>query len=116
MKTTIYMVYANMDRTEGRGPSVPIGYFESESQAYEFAKGKDVQGTDAKVYKYEAEICDDNRNNRYYKALTVYPPVTVVVATLEWQAKDKTAKLKEAALAKARAAGLTDLELQLLRE
>lgn len=114
MKTTIYMIYANMDGTEGRGPSVPIGYFESEAQAYEFAKGKDVQGSDARVREYEAEVSNDGRNNRHYKTLTVYAPVQVVLTIPGWKTKDEALKLKKEALAKARKAGLTDEDLKAL--
>lgn len=34
---TIYQVLQNADSNEGRGPMVPIGFFESEDEAWEFA-------------------------------------------------------------------------------
>ena len=63
---TVWNVWANSDLTEGRGHVVIIGTFDSEIAAKHFAKGKNVQGTDAEVRIGRAIY--DRDTNQYFAA------------------------------------------------
>lgn len=50
---TIFACYTNTDLTEGRGAEYPFAFAEKQSTATRLAKGKGVQGTDARVQQVQ---------------------------------------------------------------
>lgn len=100
----IFIVYTNTDLTEGRGHQVPIAYAAGEATARRLAKGKGVQGSDAQVEEFEAI----KHRNQWCAPFTLQQPT---------KADEKQEQLlaeRRDALARARAAGLSDDDLRAL--
>lgn len=102
----VYSVWVNTDLTEGRGHQVPIAVCEIEATAIRLAKGRDVQGTNGNVHKMVAVRI----NNGPWLA-----PVQIHAASKEDHVAQQAKNEREAVLAKAKAAGLTDDEIAVLR-
>lgn len=102
---TIHVCYTNSDLTEGKGWQIPFAYAELYSTALRLAEKKGVMGSDAEV-----------RSCRGFRiGNQVYGPVHLEPATAVDQARDHYRINREAAVAKARAAGLTEDEILLIR-
>lgn len=105
---TVYVAHTNTDCTEGRGRDVPIAVCRMESTARRIARGRYVQGSDGPVHPVNmVEI-----NGRWFlpaNCVDIIEPSAGDVAAQE--------KLDErgAAVAKAKAAGLTDDDIRALR-
>lgn len=61
----IYRVYANSDLDEGRGNNVCIGTYLYRHMAEKMAKGKDVMGTDAKIFSITRKVVVDETGNYF---------------------------------------------------
>lgn len=107
-KRTVWVAYTNTDCTEGRGRDIPIAVCAVESTALRLSRKRYVQGSDGPVRKMELVKID----GKWYA-----PSAAIVV--IEPTSEDITAQAvidaRREALAKARAAGLTDAELLALR-
>lgn len=101
-----YVVVSNTDLTEGRGFSVHLGYTESLQCARRLAKGKGVQGTDAYVQKCRLYQIEGD----------LYGPITFTRPTPEDIELDARDRAHAEAIAAARKAGLTDEQIEALRE
>lgn len=106
---TIYVVFSNTDLTEGRGAEHPIGCFESKTSAINFSKKKGVQGTDADVREMPSFLVD-----MAIYGHCVYAPAIIHKPSDEDKRKDELHYLRENALKKAKAAGLTKEEIDLI--
>lgn len=104
-KRDLYAVWTNTDLTEGRGMEYPFAICIEESTALRLALGKGVQGHQAPVTKVKAF-----RFNNW-----VHAPVRVHQPTPEDLATQKKIDTASAVIAKARAAGLTNEEINALR-
>jgi hypothetical protein len=101
----IYSVISNTDLTEGRGTTLYLGHFESESQAIEYGKGKYVMGSDAPVQRFPTYRIDGVH----------YGPIRVTYASDEYIKKDRAIELRRQALEKAEALGLTKEEIDIIK-
>ena len=101
-----YVVLQNTDLTEGRGIERPIGWFESEWDALEFAKGKGPMGSPANVKPF---LPPDESGN-----LTI-GPVYIQPASTKGKRLDGLNHRHKAAVERAKEAGLSDDEIKDLR-
>jgi hypothetical protein len=112
---TVYVAYTNTDCTEGRGYDVPIAVCEMESTAIRLARHKYVQGSDGPVRALEL-IKVDGRWYAPRDAVTVVPPTHEDrLAQRVLDEKKMAQERAQAVREKARAAGLTDEEIDALR-
>lgn len=105
---TVYAVYTNSDLTEGRGTQTVLCVCEIEATAIRMAKGKYVMGTDAPIQPITVE----RHGEKWFyptSAVSVVPPTAADVARQELL--DSTT----AAIARAKAAGLHDADIELIR-
>jgi len=103
-KKTVWVAYTNTDCTEGRGRDMPIAVCAAEATALRLARKKYVQGSDGPVRAMELVKIDGN----WYAPSAA---LTVVEPTREDIASQAAIDAKREALAKAKAAGLTDADL-----
>lgn len=108
MNKFVFVAYTNTDCTEGRGYDIPIAVCESETTAIRMAKGMYIQGSDGPVRKV-AVIEVDGKVFYPASAVKLIPP------TKEDLAKDVGLEAKRVAIEKARAAGLTEEDILLLK-
>lgn len=101
---TVYVAWTNTDLTEGRGARIPLGIYECEATATRMGRKGSVQGCDCEVTKEEAI----RHNGRWYAPACIYGP------SREDIAEQTRTDARRAALAKAKAAGLTPEELSAL--
>lgn len=101
---TVWVAFTNSDCTEGRGHDLPIAVCDIEATALRRAKHQYVQGSDGPVRPMEMIKAD----GKWY-----VPAVAVQIeqATDQDRATQRALDAKRAALAKAKAAGLSDDEL-----
>lgn len=107
-KKEVFVAYTNSDCAEGRGSDIPIAVCELEATAIRLAEKRYVQGSDGPVRKIEVINIDD----KWYfpgSAVCVVPP------TREDIASQKATDNRRAVLEKARAAGLTEDDLRMLK-
>ncbi len=104
---TVWVAYTNTDCTEGRGMDVPIAVCAVKATAIRLAKNRYVQGSDGPVRPVEL-ICIDNQWFDPYNAVHVVEPTEEDVRT-----QNRT-EARLAAIALAKAAGLTDQDLAAL--
>lgn len=105
---TLWVAYTNTDLTEGRGQQVPKHVCEMEATARRLAKGISVMGSDGEVCPVKLLVHDR-------KLYAPYSLVRAVPPTPEDQRAQAKADAKEAAIAKAKAAGLSDADIKALR-
>jgi hypothetical protein len=103
-KRTVWVAYTNTDCTEGRGHDVPIAVCATEATALRLARKKYVQGSDGPVRAMELVKID----GKWYAPSTA---MTVIEPTREDIAAQAAVDAKREAVAKAKAAGLTDADL-----
>ena len=96
------VAWTNTDRTEGRGSEVPLAVCEIESTAIRCGKGKHVQGANCPVTKAPALKID----GQMFSLTRIFPPTTEDLAQQERSEK------REAALERARKAGLSEDDIQ----
>jgi len=103
-KRTVWVAYTNTDCTEGRGHDVPIAVCAAEATAIRLARKRYVQGCDGPVRKMDLVKID----GKWYAPSAA---LTVVEPTREDIAAQAAIDAKREAVAKAKAAGLTDADL-----
>ena len=103
-KRTVWVAYTNTDCTEGRGHDVPIAVCAAEATALRLARKRYVQGSDGPVRAKELVKLD----GEWYAPSSAF---TVVGPTREDVAAQAAVDAKREAVAKAKAAGLTDADL-----
>jgi hypothetical protein len=101
---TIWVAYTNTDCTEGRGQDVPIAMCETEATALRVARKRYVQGSDGPVRTMEIVKID----GKWYVPSAA---ITIVGPTREDIAAQEVIDAKRQAVAKAKAAGMTDADL-----
>lgn len=106
-KRAVWVAYTNTDCTEGRGHDVPIATCAIEATALRLAREKYIQGTDGPVRELELVKVDGK-----WCAPTV--AINVIEPTPGDLAAQAALDMKRQAVAKAKAAGLTDAELRAL--
>ena len=106
-KRTVWVPYTNTDCTEGRGHDVPIAVCAAEATALRLARKQYVQGSDGPVRTVELVNIDGS----WYAPSAA---ITVVEPTREDIAAQVAMDAKREAVAKAKAAGLTDADLAAL--
>lgn len=106
-KCTVWVAYTNTDCTEGRGHDVPIAVCAAEATALRLARKQYVQGSDGPVRTMELVKID----GKWYAPSAA---IAVVEPTREDIAAQAVIDAKREAVAKAKAAGLTDADLAAL--
>ena len=103
----VFVVSTNTDLTEGRGREFALAVCEIESTAIRMAKNQYVQGTDAPIHKTKVIKVNDKW---YYPtdAVDVIPPTTADLS------RQFLLDSKRDIIAKAKAAGLTDKDIEIL--
>ncbi len=99
---TVFVTVQNTDLTEGRGNRVPIHICNSRTMAERLGRGRDVQGTDCKVYEKTAVLIDGKWLG----------PCHIEYATQEDHNKDTAAEEKKAAIVRAREAGVSEDDIK----
>jgi len=100
-----WLVESNTDLTEGRGERFPLAVCRLEATANRMAKGRYVQGSDAPVSPVKLLRVD----GRWYG------PVDVVQPCAEDEAVQMVMNERRKAINKAKAAGLTEADIEALR-
>ncbi len=103
-KRTVWVAYTNTDCTEGRGRDVPIAVCAAEATALRLARKQYVQGSDGPVRTMEMLKI----GGKWYAPSEA---ITVVEPTREDIAAQVAIDARREAVAKAKAAGLTDADL-----
>lgn len=103
-KRTVYVAYTNTDCTEGRGRDVPISVCAAEATAIRLARKQYVQGSDGPVRTMDLVKID----GEWYAPIAA---INVVDPTCEDVAAQAAIDAKRVAMAKAKAAGMTDADL-----
>lgn len=103
-KRTVWVAYTNTDCTEGRGHDVPIAVCSAEATARRLARKKYVQGSDGPVRTMAFVKID----GEWYAPCAA---INVVEPTRDDEVAQAEIDAKREAVAKAKAAGLTDTDL-----
>lgn len=103
-KRTVWVAYTNTDCIEGRGYDVPIAVCAAEATAVRLARKQYVQGSDGPVRPMELMKID----GQWYAPSAA---INVVEPTREDVAAQEAVDARREAVAKAKAAGLTDADL-----
>lgn len=103
-KRTVWVAYTNTDCNEGRGHDVPIAVCAAEATALRLASKKYMQGSDGPVRTMELVKIDG-------KWFAPSSALAVVEPTREDIAAQVAIDTRREAVAKAKAAGLTDADL-----
>lgn len=103
---TVWVAYTNTDCTECRGYQVPLAVCESEATAHRLGKGNYVMGSNCPVEPVTAV--------RLAKGPWLVPG-RIEVATEDDQRADVAIQKKRGIVERAKALGLTDEEIKLLR-
>jgi hypothetical protein len=103
-KRTVWVAYTNTDCTEGRGHDVPIAVCAAEATALRLSRKQYVQGSDGPVRTMDLVKID----GKWYAPSAA---INVVEPTREDVAAQAAIDAKREAVAKAKAAGLTDADL-----
>lgn len=98
----VFIVWSNTDLTEGRGYPVAAHVCELRATALRLAKGAGVMGSDADVQEFQA----------IYHAGNWCVPRQITPATQEDKEAQYAADVRAQAIARAKAAGLTDADLR----
>ena len=104
---TVWVAYTNTDCTEGRGHDVPIAVCAAEATAIRLARKQYVQGSDGPVRSMELV----NIDGKWYAPSAA---IDIVSPSREDVAAQAAIDAKREAVAKAKAAGLTDADLMAL--
>jgi hypothetical protein len=105
----LWVAYTNTDLTEGRGRDVPHAVCERESTAKRLAKNCYVMGAEGPVRPIKL-LHHEGRWYAPYELTTPIPP------TKDDLAREELKAAVDGVLEKARAAGLTDAEIKLLKK
>ncbi len=115
----VFAVIQNADGTEGRGPNYVMAVCEAESTARRLGKGRDVQGSDCGIVPTVAIRIG---NQPYATPCSWLAPCRIHEPNAEDRAAERelqhqraAQKRKQDALARAKAAGLSDDDIKALR-
>jgi hypothetical protein len=110
----VWIVWTNVDLTEGRGREYAKAYCELETTARRIAKGSYVMGTDCRITK---EMIYADESGRIYAPGANITPPTSEDKRVEKTIEETRVKLdrKEKAIARAKNLGLTNEEIEALR-
>ena len=112
-KRKIWIVEINEDGCEGRGSQIPLYYCETEATAIRLSKGKDVQGTDGRVYEFEAHLVD---NKSLAPVKITYPSNADIIVEEKMTEEREAARKVDTLLSKMKDSGFTEEEINLLRK
>lgn len=104
----VYVAMTNTDLTEGRGWQIPLAVCEAEATAIRLAKKAYVMGTDAPVEAVRLLLHD----GKWYAPISI---VRIHPPTQDDTRAQKALNEHREALEKAKAAGLTDEDIEALR-
>lgn len=104
----VWLVITNTDLTEGRGKEVRLAFCEEYATARRLGKGKYVQGGDCPITK--CELFKPEGKSAWFG------PVTVEKPSAQDSADQSIIDAREAALVKARDAGLSDAEIKMIQK
>jgi len=107
----VWVVWVNADLTEGRGPLLPRYVCSCESTAVRLGKGKDVQGSDAKVVQQEAIW---HRNNWCAPVEIIAPSQKDLEADARLEIARAADRRRAEALERARQVGLSEDDIAAL--
>lgn len=99
-----WAVYTNTDLTEGRGTQYPIRICDLEATANRVSRGQGVMGTDAEVRSVTLRKFDGEW----------YGPINLIRATPDDTLAQTAIDARRDAIARAKAAGLSDDDLRAL--
>lgn len=109
----IWIVEVNEDGCEGRGAQIPLYYCVKEATAIRLSKGKDVQGTDGKVYEFQSPCID----GKVYAPIKLTSPSNADIIVEEKMTEEREAARKvDTLLSKMKDSGFTEEEINLLRK
>ena len=108
----IYLVYVNSDLTEGRGMQYPKYACEKRATAVRLSEKADVQGTNGKVFTFNSPKIDGQFLAPY---LLIRPTKEDELSQKKLDEEEKKRKEKEAVLEKLKSLGVTDEEIEALR-
>ena len=106
-KKTVWVAYTNTDCNEGRGQDVPIAVCAAEATAMRLARKKYVQGSDGPVRTLDLLKIE----GKWYAPSAA---INVIDPTSEDVGVQNAIDAKRSAMKKAKAAGLTDADIQAL--
>lgn len=104
-KKTVYVAYTNTDCTEGRGSDVPIAVCAIEATALRLARKQYVMGSDGPVRQMELVKI----NGKWYAPGAA---INIIAPTDADTAAQALLDAKRQAFTKAKAAGLSDDDIQ----
>lgn len=99
-----FVLWTNTDLTEGRGVQKPLAVCESEATAIRLGKKNGVMGSDCEITKVNIF----RFNNMWYG------PVHLITQSIDDKLKQNKIDAKNKAIAKAKAAGLTEDDIKAL--
>ena len=109
----VFVVWTNTDLTEGRGREYPFHVCRLEATAKRYAKGNYVMGTDCIYTKEKAYLIDNN----WYVPGGIDAGNDADIKVEKALAAERELKIKvDAAIAKAKEAGLNDADIELLKK
>lgn len=103
---TVYVAWTNSDLTEGRGIQYPLAVCSLEATATRIGKGNYVQGDD----------CPITRENSVRIEGKWLVPGRIIGPSPEDMESEKSERKRRAVLMRAKAAGLTDEDIETLRK
>ncbi|MCG7931985.1 MAG: hypothetical protein N0E44_18285 [Candidatus Thiodiazotropha lotti] len=101
----VWVAWTNSDLTEGKGRQLPLAVCENEATAIRLGKGKSVQGSNCSVTKSTAV----RLNGQWLGSVVIERPSEDDIN------QQKKIEAKRAAIEKAKSAGLTDKEIDLIK-
>lgn len=104
-RRTVYVAWTNTDLTEGRGYSFPLCVAESKETAERLGRGKYVMGGDCPITQETAYLIDGK----------LVGPFRLIFESAGDKVLRQQREAHEAALEKARIAGLTDEDIKALQ-
>lgn len=107
---TLYAIRRNTDATEGRGFNITVGVADMEATALRLARGIDVQGCDGKVNPFKVM-----RDQHGHDWIPLWAGHAAKVATPEDIRRQKELDERKAVVEKAKALGLSDIDIAVLR-
>lgn len=108
-----FVVWINTDLTEGRGMQVPVAVCRTEATALRLAHGADVQGSNGTVH----ETILLKEKGDWYGPVRIIEPNSADEITERALAREREARAKKMeVLNRAKALGLTDEEIEVLKK
>ncbi len=107
----VWVVWTNDDLTEGRGDEFPLFVCESETTAIRMSKKQGVQGSDARVERFDAVL----HESRWCAPVRIYRPTEKDrEADIRIEQARIAEQRRQEALDRARKAGLSEDDIKIL--